>query len=267
MTVFRVGAYIDGFNLYYGMRSHLGIDTRGWRWLDVRSMLDRYAQHWGQDKTLKVVYCTAKVNPATSQNGARGQQFYIDALAGSGSVDEVLLGHYVARKKYAYLVDPASHGRFPRPLTISRDTYERVVPHGFQPLPLTYEHATQMIGAQVQKIEEKGSDVNVATRLLEDTLLNIIDGALVLTNDSDLAEPIAVARKIIPVGVLNPHKGQISADLKPHRGTESVNRIGSFNVSLRPSDFTDHQLPEIVNPTIPVGTRHNLMPIRKPSDW
>lgn len=25
MSQFRVGAYIDGFNLYYGMRSHMGV--------------------------------------------------------------------------------------------------------------------------------------------------------------------------------------------------------------------------------------------------
>ena len=37
----RVGAYVDGFNLYYGGRSLCGRGTPGWRWLDVRALIAR----------------------------------------------------------------------------------------------------------------------------------------------------------------------------------------------------------------------------------
>jgi hypothetical protein len=42
--------------------------------------------------------------------------------------------------------------------------------------------------------EEKGSDVNVASHLLLDTLQGVIDAAIVISNDSDLRLPIEQAR-------------------------------------------------------------------------
>ena len=35
----RVGAYVDGYNLYYGGRAVCGRGAPGWRWLDVRSLI------------------------------------------------------------------------------------------------------------------------------------------------------------------------------------------------------------------------------------
>ncbi len=40
---------------------------------------------------------------------------------------------------------------------------------------------------QVAKVEEKGSDVNLASHLVRDALLNHFDEALVLSNDTDMA--------------------------------------------------------------------------------
>jgi hypothetical protein len=45
----------------------------------------------------------------------------------------------------------------------------------------------------VIKTEEKGSDVNLATYLLIDGMDRLYDEALVISNDSDLVEPISVA--------------------------------------------------------------------------
>lgn len=92
MSQFRVGAYIDGFNLYYGMRSHMGRSTPEWRWLDIRGMLQPYAQYWDPNASLTVVYCTARVNASSSQSAAIDQNFYLKALRASGSVDEIVLG-------------------------------------------------------------------------------------------------------------------------------------------------------------------------------
>jgi hypothetical protein len=56
-------------------------------------------------------------------------------------------------------------------------------------------------------MEEKGSDVNIATYMLVDAFRADCDQLVVITNDSDLAEPIRIINKElrIPVGVLNPH--------------------------------------------------------------
>ena len=58
----------------------------------------------------------------------------------------------------------------------------------------------------VIETEEKGSDVNLATYLLVDGYEDDYETAVVLSNDSDLVEPIKVVRNRLnlPVGVLNP---------------------------------------------------------------
>jgi hypothetical protein len=57
-------------------------------------------------------------------------------------------------------------------------------------------------------LEEKGSDVNVAAHLLTDALDGRIDGAVVISNDSDLALPIRQVRERIPLGLVNPSGGR-----------------------------------------------------------
>ncbi len=62
--------------------------------------------------------------------------------------------------------------------------------------------------ATVIKTEEKGSDVNLATHLVNDGHLGRYEQAVVITNDSDLAEPIRIVRDDLklPVGILYPSK-------------------------------------------------------------
>ncbi len=59
----------------------------------------------------------------------------------------------------------------------------------------------------VIKTEEKGSDVNLATYLLLDSFHKDAQAAVVISNDSDLKEPLAVAQDTfgLTVGIVNPH--------------------------------------------------------------
>ena len=50
--------------------------------------------------------------------------------------------------------------------------------------------ATGAKTVQVMKSEEKGSDVNIASYLLVDAFDDDYEAAVVVSNDSDLAEPI-----------------------------------------------------------------------------
>lgn len=61
---------------------------------------------------------------------------------------------------------------------------------------------------QVIKTEEKGSDVNIATHLLVDGFRNNYELAVLVSNDSDLLEPMKFVTYELekPVGLLNPHK-------------------------------------------------------------
>ena len=64
--------------------------------------------------------------------------------------------------------------------------------------------------ASVVKLEEKRSDVNIATEMLLDaTLDNDIDAFTLVSGDSDLAGPISAIRYKLkkPVAVYNPHGG------------------------------------------------------------
>jgi hypothetical protein len=60
---------------------------------------------------------------------------------------------------------------------------------------------------KVTKTQEKGSDVNLATFLLLDAFRKESDIAVVISNDSDLREPIRVLIEElgVPVGLVNPH--------------------------------------------------------------
>ncbi len=62
--------------------------------------------------------------------------------------------------------------------------------------------------------EEKGSDANVAAHLLLDVLGGTVEGALIISNDSDLRFPVEQARQHVPVGVINPSRNYLAGDLR-----------------------------------------------------
>jgi len=61
---------------------------------------------------------------------------------------------------------------------------------------------------KVLKTEEKGSDVNIAAHLVNDGHRGRFEVAVLITNDSDLLEPLKMVRYELklPVGVINPQK-------------------------------------------------------------
>ena len=88
----RVVVYIDGFNLYYGMRS------KGWRryyWLDLNRLAERLLR---PGQTLAgVKYFTARVIPdAGSEDKARQQNIYLEAIAALSEVD-IHYGYYLPK--------------------------------------------------------------------------------------------------------------------------------------------------------------------------
>jgi hypothetical protein len=104
---------------------------------------------------------------------------------------------------------------------------------------------------EVVNTEEKGSDVNLATYLLLDAFRRDCEAAVVITNDSDLKEPIEVAQTELglAVGVVNPHPAsRRSRALRP-----------TFFKQLRPSALRASQFPPIISDA--VGEIH------KPVAW
>ena len=118
-------------------------------------------------------------------------------------------------------------------------------------MPLAHPRRGGAQTVEVIKTEEKGSDVNLATYLLLDAFHKDCETAVVITNDSDLKEPITLVQRElgIPVGVVNPHPVAFrSRALSP-----------AFFKQLRASPLPACQLPPVL--TDAQGSFH------KPASW
>lgn len=105
--------------------------------------------------------------------------------------------------------------------------------------------------ARVIKMEEKGSDVNLASFLLRDSFRGLRN-ALVISGDSDLVTPIAFAREFgtdVRVAVPN-------ADIK----CSALRNASSSLIQLRASDLISFQLPRVF-------TTNSGGIISKPKEW
>jgi uncharacterized LabA/DUF88 family protein len=105
---------------------------------------------------------------------------------------------------------------------------------------------------EVIKTEEKGSDVNLAAHLLHDAHRGRFDVAVLITNDSDLVEPMKLVRYDLglKVGVLNPHK---------RKPAHEIAKYATFIKQIRTGVLANSQLP--ITLTDAQGTIH------KPSGW
>lgn len=92
----------------------------------------------------------------------------------------------------------------------------------------------------VHDTEEKGSDVNLATYLVHDAHKGEFEQAVVISNDSDLALPIAIVRNELgyPVGLLNPHP-KVAFGLQNLATFYKPIRKGVLQASQLPPDLKD----------------------------
>lgn len=91
----NVICYIDGFNLYHGLRS------KGWRkyyWLDLWALAERFLKP-GQT-LVEVVYCTTLIKDDPS--GQQRQLTFIDALKAHRPGIKVVYGHYLAKDQRCF---------------------------------------------------------------------------------------------------------------------------------------------------------------------
>ena len=104
---------------------------------------------------------------------------------------------------------------------------------------------------RVEKTEEKGSDVNLAAHILRDGFKGLYEMAVVISNDSDLREPVRIVRQDLnlPVGIINPH--QIHS--------RELQEFATFRKRIREVDLVSSQFPETLQDA--KGT------FRKPRGW
>lgn len=104
--------------------------------------------------------------------------------------------------------------------------------------------------------KEKGADVNLATHLLSDGINDFYDVALVITNDSDLFEPIRVARYDL---------GKILYLYFPCRGEDRVpctklREVSNYNKQITIEHIKQCQFPRVIQ-------RNGKKPVIKPEEW
>ena len=206
----RTIVYVDGFNLYFGC-----LKNTPWKWLDLVS-LSEGALH-PKHEIVAVKYFTAKVlgtpdGPLKPQR----QNVYLQALKHFRPEVQVYFGHFLRHKVRMPLADRTDDRRT----------------------------------AEVLKTEEKGSDVNLAVHLLNDCWLGRYECAIVVSNDSDLAEAMHLVNEHggKTLGLVKPRLKQRSDELRVH---------AKFVINIRPGMLQNAQLPD----PIPGTT------FRKPAGW
>lgn len=245
----RVGVYVDGFNLYYGARKHCGRGTPGWRWLDLRKLAEPLAR-WRESEITRIVYCTARVDAADNATGSVDQAIYLEALSAAGSVDVIAEGRYVSWAKREPLVNEAAGTFRPSVYVHSDETWDMRLP--LRSAQMSSELRSSTVMATVRKREEKGSDVNVASHLLFDVLVSVVDAVIVVSNDSDLELPLRMARSHVPVGTVNPSTNPTAGALKG-RPDDGVGRHWWRRFTAE--DYRASQLPDAIGQ------------LRKPRGW
>jgi uncharacterized LabA/DUF88 family protein len=213
--------YIDGFNLYYSIRRSPN------KWLDLEALCDRMLP--GKHVT-QIRYFTARVRPLDDPQQPQRQQVYLRALDTFPRIE----CHFGAFNVNQHVLPLSENAK--RELNYPGSKMGKALAGTKVP---------------VLKPEEKGSDVNLATFLLVDAFAQASQEAVVLSNDTDLVEPIRhVSKNLgIPVRVMN-------ARARPAKRLVSA---GDGFIHLTHADFAACQLPDPV---------HDAKgPIHKPAKW
>jgi uncharacterized LabA/DUF88 family protein len=194
--------YVDGFNLYYGLRDSCSRydEEKSWRWLNLEELFRRLL---GEFDVQKIRYFTAPLKPPYWAKAKRQARF-LRALATLPKV-EIHRGRY--------------------------EVYE-------SELPLRDDPSTQV---WVLRSEEKQSDVALATWMLVDGLEEAAyEVAVVVSNDSDQLPAIRILREYgFTIGVLNPHLLKPSSELRDVASFFRPIRPGPVFASQFPDELSD----------------------------
>jgi uncharacterized LabA/DUF88 family protein len=141
-------------------------------------------------------------------------------------------------------------------------------------MPLAKPGSTGQRFADVLKMEEKGSDVNIATYMLVDAFRKDCDQLVVITNDSDLVEPVRIINKelLIPVGVFNPQttdtairRSRVTGKpLRPARPSIALKKVAKFNRDISSEGASSHMARSQFPDELTDAQGHK---IRRPASW
>ncbi len=190
-----------------------------YKWLDLDSLCRKLLP---RDQINKIRYFTARITARPDDvDGPTRQNTYLRALDTIPHLS-IHLGHYQETRKRMPLAKPTPEG------------------------PRTVE---------VIKTEEKGSDVNLATYLLLDAFRRDCDRAMVISNDSDLKEPIRIVQEELDLGVglVNPHDPR-------YRSRDLLSLPPLFFKQIRERALKESQFPEVISD-------QSGQQLRRPAKW
>ncbi|MER5640141.1 NYN domain-containing protein [Kitasatospora sp. NPDC002227] len=192
-------AYVDGFNLYYGMRAKYG---RRYYWLDLPELVRNLRP---ADQLVAVRYFTTVVRaePAAAVN----QRTYLRALEAHHPRGlEISLGRFTEKK--------------PRCRTCRSSWQCGCVP------PRSY-----------RTFEEKATDVAIGARLVEDSALGASEVALIISADTDLVPAVESARRVSPQRSF--YLALPPGNTSPSRSFDGVGYFHINETALRASQLPD----------------------------
>ena len=164
--------YIDGFNLYYRLKN------TPYKWLNLQKLSEFYLSP-KQHRIVKIKYFTASVKEKSKDpSNTIRQNVYLRAIKTLPNL-EIIFGQFKKRQVRGVL--------------------------------LHYRNGKYVEGDElgaISKWEEKESDVNLATHLIEDGYDDQYECAVLISNDTDLKTPLSrIKRKLKKtVGVISPYK-------------------------------------------------------------
>jgi len=186
-----------------------------WKWLDPQALFQKVLD--AQNSLVRIKYFTARVQPSLGDPNVHVRQnTYLRALQENCPLVELHYGHFLRHQVRMENADPPPSS------------------------------------VEVWKNEEKGSDVNLALHVLNDAWLDVYDCAVIVSNDSDLAESLRLIKsqhgKII---------GLVTPGAPKRKTSRQLNQYADFVRPIRTWMLESSQLPD----PIPGTTIH------KPPGW
>ena len=188
-----------------------------YKWLDMQRLFTEMLQP--HHNIIKVKYFTARLSTKMRPEKAARQRVYLGAITNCCENLEIYYGHFLTQTRVARLADPI----------FGRKT------------------------AKIISTEEKGTDVNLASHLLDDGWRNNFDCAVIVSNDSDFSEAIRLVKRLDgkQIGIFFPFRKNKT------RRSKQLLGLADFNRDVRENALRRCQLPE----KIPGSS------IFKPSKW
>lgn len=219
----KIIAYIDGFNLYSRIK-HKG---RGYKWLDLKALCSNlYVEH----EIFAVKYFTAPVRikpdnlqPSDYEKKAADRQ-----------------NHYFKALELAIPDIEIHKGVFKKVQSWQRQS----------------ERPAEFI--KVFRFEEKQTDVNLASHLINDAWRDVYEAALIISNDSDFAGAIKIVKK------QHPHKKIFVASCKAQKKGGINPLLASLADGTKKINNSILKKSQLPNP-VPHSRKNRLL--YKPENW